>query len=76
MRSLGYRLPQAQRSIRTGREVMIERDDRGDGRRSRGPADEYDGEPMFGFPKDEVLAVACAAPENWPERADAARLAE
>ena len=55
---------------------MIERDDRGDGRRSRGTADEYDGEPMFGFPKDEVLAVACAAPENWRELADAARLAE
>jgi hypothetical protein len=39
-RSLGYNLPQAKRCVSAGGKVLIERDDRGDGRRSRGSADE------------------------------------
>jgi hypothetical protein len=75
-RSLGQGLPQTERGVSSGREILIEGDDRGDGRRSRSTANKYDGSAVLGTADDPVLAIACGMQEHLRQRTDAARLAK
>jgi hypothetical protein len=72
-RSFADGLPQPECRISAGGEVLIERDDGRDGCRGCGAADQDDRNAVL---KDQVLAVACGAPEYWRKRGDAARFAE
>ena len=72
-RSFADGLPQLERRLSAGGEVLVERDDGRGGCCDRGAADQDERGAVL---KDQVLAVACGAPEYWRERGDAARLAE
>jgi hypothetical protein len=74
--SLGESLPEAKRSVSAGREIVIEGNDGGDGRRSRSTANEHDGSAVWRTAQDSVLPIACGLLEYLRQRTDAARLAE
>jgi hypothetical protein len=75
-RSLGQGLPQTERSVSSGREILIEWDDCGRGRRSRSTGDQYDGSAVSRTADDPVFAIACGMQEHLRQRTDAARLAK
>jgi hypothetical protein len=65
--------PQTKRSVRTGAEILIEWDHGGSRCGGRGTGDEHNGSAIL---KDEILAVACSAPEQESKGRDAARFTE
>jgi hypothetical protein len=65
-----------ERADSSGREILIEGDDRGRGRRSRSTADEYDGSAVLRAADDPVFAIACGMQEHLRQGPDAARLAK
>jgi len=75
-RSLGEGLPQTKRRVSAGREILIEGNEGGDGRRSRSTANEHDGSAVRRTAQDSVLPIACGLLEYLRQRTDAARLAE
>ena len=75
-RSPGNDAPQPKRRFGAGCEVLIERNNRSDGRGGRGTAGEDDGNAMFGSGDDQIVAVARATLEYSRQEADVVSSAE